>query len=486
MQCRFRLDLLNTKHDINESSVQRSDAALNLSFCAAAGYGCEKSIDEMLNHLYDAAEMGSVSAQIVYHRVFATHHRTPRKLERPESASLSESLGDSEEFAKDGLGPSKQNADSDDDFEMGEPSPASSKQDIEEMDSDSEGEGDSTYVVADLSAALDKKIEQEDAAPSCYYLEKVRMMEDFLGQVRAPAPLLCRGKLYQGITDEKLLPDVRGIWQTEGIVPPLEVKVMDGSLYEVPILHHAIVCNMASLADELLELGVSPESRDIHDGDTALQVACCYGRAQLTELLLHRGAKAAVVNSKSKTPLHYLWMFGENEIERIADAMIAAGADINASMGRFDTTTDDKFYFCFSDTPLHTSVALRNKKAVEVLIERGADVNKRPFENSLTALETAVQLHLPEIVELLIHHGATLYEKGRAGKWAMHYVGRHVRPITRYMESFFLLRKRMADGRVDGFFTVRATNKLQPKQFVCSCEPRLKKILALIVGMKKT
>lgn len=485
MQCQFRLDLLNTKHDTNESSVQRSDAALNLSFCAAVGYGCEKNINEMLNHLHDAAEMGSESAQTVYHRIFASHHRTPRKLERLESASPSESLDDSEEFTKEDFGSSKQDADSDDDFKMDEPSPASSKQDVEEMDSDSEGEGDSTYILADVSAALDKKIEQEDVAPSCYYLEKVRMMEDCLGQVRAPAPLLCRGKLYQGITDEKLLPDVREIWETEGIVPPLEVKVMDGSLYEVPILHHAIVCNITSLADELLKLGLSPESRDIHDGDTALQVACCYGRAQLTELLLRGGAKAAVVNSKSKTPLHYLWMFGENEIERIADAMIDAGADINASMGRFDTTIDSKFYFRFSDTPLHTSVALRNKKAVEVLIERGADVNRRPFENSLTALETAVQLHLPEIVELLIYHGATLCEKGRGGNWAMHYVGRHVRPITRYMESFFFLQKRMADGRADGFFTVRATNKPQPKQSVCSCEPRLKRILALIVGMKK-
>jgi hypothetical protein len=403
---------------------------LNLSFCAAVGYGCEKNINEMLNHLHDAAEMGSVSAQTVYHRVFATHHRTPRKLERPESASLSESLGDSEEFAKDDFGSSKQDADSDDDFEMGEPSSASPKQGIEETDSDSEEEGDSTYVLADLSAALDRKIEQEDAAP-CYYLEKVRMMEDYLGQAMAPAPLLCRGKFYKGITDEKLLSDVREIWESEGIVPPLEVKAMDGSLYEVPILHHAIVCNMTSLVDGLLELGISPESRDIHDGDTALQVACCYGRAQLTELLLRRGAKAAVANSKSQTPLHYLWMFGENEIERIAGAMIDAGADINASMGRFNTTVDDKFYFRLSDTPLHTSVALRNKKAVEVLIKRGADVNKRPFENSLTALETAVQLHLPEIVELLIHHRATLYEGGKAGEWAMHYVGRHVRPITR-------------------------------------------------------
>src|SRR5271168_1683563 len=116
----FDVDLLNTKHDTNESSVQRSNAALNLSFCAAVGYGCEKNIDEMLNHLHDAAEMGSVSAQTMYHRIFASHHRTPRKLERLESASLSESLDDSEEFTED-FGSSKQDADSDDDFEMDEP-----------------------------------------------------------------------------------------------------------------------------------------------------------------------------------------------------------------------------------------------------------------------------------------------------------------------------------------------------------------------------
>src|SRR5271155_1360954 len=130
MQCQFRLDLLNTKHDTNESSVQRSDAALNLSFCAAVGYGCEKNINEMLNHLHDAAEMGSESAQTIYHRIFASHHRTPRKLERLESASLSESLDDSEEFTED-FGSSKQDADSDDDLEMDEPPPASSKQDVE-------------------------------------------------------------------------------------------------------------------------------------------------------------------------------------------------------------------------------------------------------------------------------------------------------------------------------------------------------------------
>lgn len=80
IQYQFRLNLLNTKRDTNESLVQRSNSALNLSFCAAVGYGCEKNINEMLNHLHDAAEMGSESAQIMYHRIFATHHRIPRKL----------------------------------------------------------------------------------------------------------------------------------------------------------------------------------------------------------------------------------------------------------------------------------------------------------------------------------------------------------------------------------------------------------------------
>jgi ankyrin repeat protein len=91
------------------------------------------------------------------------------------------------------------------------------------------------------------------------------------------------------------------------------------------------------------------------------------------------------------TPLHLACFFAP---PGVAEALVARGADLNARSRN-----------PMQNTPLHAAAAGRNRDAVRVLLEHGAEVNARQH-SGWTALHAASQNGDVEMVRLLIACGA--------------------------------------------------------------------------------
>jgi uncharacterized protein len=94
------------------------------------------------------------------------------------------------------------------------------------------------------------------------------------------------------------------------------------------------------------------------------------------------------------TPLHFTVFFGHPEAARL---LIERGADLEARSTNRE--------FALDASPLHSAVAARERDAIEVLLDAGADVNAVQHEGYTPLLEAA-QSGESEIVELLLERGA--------------------------------------------------------------------------------
>ena len=89
----------------------------------------------------------------------------------------------------------------------------------------------------------------------------------------------------------------------------------------------------AELVESLLKAGARTEDRD-EEGNTALMHAARNGRSRSAELLLGAGAGVHTQNRYGWTALHYAANASlaseQSNLEQIINALIAAGADVNA------------------------------------------------------------------------------------------------------------------------------------------------------------
>lgn len=91
---------------------------------------------------------------------------------------------------------------------------------------------------------------------------------------------------------------------------------------------------------------------------TALELAAVRGDASLAELAVSKGAKVAMLDPYSRTPLHLAAMYNRPEVIRI---LVKSGAHINATNASFET-------------PLFQAAAWESVQAMKVLLELGADM----------------------------------------------------------------------------------------------------------------
>jgi uncharacterized protein len=127
------------------------------------------------------------------------------------------------------------------------------------------------------------------------------------------------------------------------------------------------------------------------DGMTALHWAAYLDNLPLTQMLLSAGARvSAVTRLGSITPLFFACSNGS---AAVADALLRAGADVNATK---DAGT----------TPLMVAASSGSAELVRLLLAHGADVNIREAVHGQTALMFAAASNRPEVVQLLVAHGA--------------------------------------------------------------------------------
>jgi ankyrin repeat protein len=157
----------------------------------------------------------------------------------------------------------------------------------------------------------------------------------------------------------------------------------------------------------LLEAGADVNIRN-SSGWTALMAAAAKGHAEIQEVLIDHEADVNAKFWNGYTPL--IWSVRHGPIRTI-ERLIEAGGDVNAaSVG--DRSGLEKSYE--GTTPLHEAIKGKKPEIVDLLIRKGADVN-RANRQSQTPLYAAVITEQEEIVRRLIREGAVaqiLEEKG--------------------------------------------------------------------------
>ena len=149
-------------------------------------------------------------------------------------------------------------------------------------------------------------------------------------------------------------------------------------------LSWAIHWNQKSIVELLLDHGAAVNGVD-GVSKTPLQVACNseHGNEEIVKLLLEHGAEVdAMIARERLTPLALAC--NSNTNLGIVQLLFNAGADVNGSGGRI--------------APLHCAAFCGNIKALELLIEAGADVNILSTKKVMIGqLEALLFIGLPAI-----------------------------------------------------------------------------------------
>lgn len=137
------------------------------------------------------------------------------------------------------------------------------------------------------------------------------------------------------------------------------------------------------------------------DGSTALQWAARYGRDEVVELLLSRGAFAS---DEAKQPGHLKGITALHDAAaggyvRVAELLLHRGVDVNAHGGFAWLPA-----YVEEWTPLHWAADNGSQGLTELLIREGADVDARDSHGE-TPLHQAVRQVHRHIVETLLRHG---------------------------------------------------------------------------------
>jgi len=126
------------------------------------------------------------------------------------------------------------------------------------------------------------------------------------------------------------------------------------------------------------------------EGYVLLCDAIVYKHTKVAELLLTNGSKVNSRNTRrTDTPLHYAVINGDIEL---VEMLLNRGVNINVEN------------WC-GNTPLHNAVKSKKIEHIEFLLKNGAYVNARNSD-TVTPLHLAVEKGSKEIVKLLLKHGA--------------------------------------------------------------------------------
>ena len=142
-------------------------------------------------------------------------------------------------------------------------------------------------------------------------------------------------------------------------------------------------------------------------GHTLLHRAVQNKSKKLAELLIAQGANVNAKNNQGDTPLHLAVPSNNKEL---AELLIAKRVDVNARDN-------------YGHTPLHLALLYNNKEVTKLLIAKGADVKARDNQGD-TPLHSADNLiNNKEVAELLIAKGADVNAKNNDG-----YIPRNIPP----------------------------------------------------------
>ena len=182
----------------------------------------------------------------------------------------------------------------------------------------------------------------------------------------------------------------------------------------------------------LLNTGIDINKKN-KDGWTALHIAASKNRLEIVELLIENGAEVDSKGDPSTvfiwqggfTPLHYATVNGHKDI---VELLINRGAQVNAKTDNGFTPRDwaiKRSHTHIADllktyggktSSIHTHVRDGDLAGVRAYLDAGVDINARD-ENGSTPLHWAALEGHKDIVELLINRGAEVNATSEIGGW---------------------------------------------------------------------
>ncbi len=154
-------------------------------------------------------------------------------------------------------------------------------------------------------------------------------------------------------------------------------------------IFEAAALNKRNRVAELVSLDHEQAKAFSADGFTALHLACFFGHPNIAEMLLRYGAdpNAHSKNAMSVSPIHSA---AAGRKQRAIEWLVEYGADVNAVQhGGW--------------TALHEAANQGNTEMVRYLIEKGADVSKKN-EQGVAALDIAKEKGHQEVLAALKAH----------------------------------------------------------------------------------
>ncbi|XP_076437640.1 uncharacterized protein LOC143276868 [Babylonia areolata] len=176
-------------------------------------------------------------------------------------------------------------------------------------------------------------------------------------------------------------------------------------------LHHAAMKGEEEIVSMLIDAGCELNTQN-KDGWTALHNAAYWAHVGVVEKLISAGASVAMANKHQRLALHEVarsQSTEETQLGRIAQLLVAAGSDVDATSSDFGEA--DFTSLMFAAYHGHTEV-------VNALVDADCDINANGSINKWTALHWAADRGHDDIVRLLVESGADAGKKNMRGETA--------------------------------------------------------------------
>lgn len=170
------------------------------------------------------------------------------------------------------------------------------------------------------------------------------------------------------------------------------------------ILHFAASAGLEQVVELWSNSLAMPTSVDAAgaQSETPLLIACRSGHGNIVRCLLRMGADPKIPSSNGDTPLHWLVAFRADKAHDIANALVTAGADVNAVAKAIRLEFAPLCNY-EAGTPLHRAVCRGNLDAVRALLAHGALATSAcGREDYPSPISLAASLHYAAILDALL------------------------------------------------------------------------------------